>query len=88
VVHFSKLSRSTIRHDAVTFRACEKALAHARNNPAGGYDLHLMKARDLATYYQAEDDAVREQSLDLIDQMIAVRIYGLDQALQELESRR
>jgi hypothetical protein len=83
------LLRSTVRHDALTLRACELAIDHV----VAGKDLaysELPISRDLVlrTYHQSTVAALRERSLDMIDRLLGLEVEGLESALLEIEAGR
>ncbi len=81
------LAQSTIHHGSVTLTACEKVVRRGESN-RHDHDLQDAKVLVLRSYHQAVDEASKERSLNLIDRMVTLQVYGLEEALQVLESRR
>jgi len=83
------LARSTVRHDALTLRACDRAIEQAiRNKDTASLELQLCRDLVLRTYHQSAEPGIRERSLDLIDRLLGLEVVGLEGALLEIEARR
>ncbi len=84
------LGHSTIRHSSATLDICEKVVKRASSATAASSQPDLQEAKDLVlrTYHQAADSATRERSLGLIDEMLSLQVYGLEDAILAMESRR